>query len=56
MERVTGGFVRHLVRGELAQLLIDERQQFLRGFGIARTNCAQQLSDFGHGRDRREQA
>ena len=26
LERVTGGFMGHLVRGEFAQLLIDERQ------------------------------
>ena len=56
MERVTGGLMGHLVRGKFAQLFIDERQHFLRGFGIARMNRAQQLSDFGHGRDRGEQA
>ena len=49
MERVTGGFVGHLVRGEFAQLLIDERQQFLRGFGIAVLDGFEESRDVAHG-------
>ena len=35
LERMAGGFARHLVRGHAAQFVIDERQQFLRRFGVA---------------------
>ena len=35
LESLAGALARHLVRGQLAQFLINEREQFLGGLGIA---------------------
>jgi hypothetical protein len=38
----------HLLRRELAQLVVDQRQQLLGGLGIALLNCAQNLRNITH--------
>lgn len=35
LQRLAWRFIRHLVRGELAQFSIDQRQKLLGGFRIA---------------------
>jgi len=42
---VAGGLVGHLQRRELAQLLIDQRQQFIGGMGVALLDA---IEDAGH--------
>ena len=49
LERVAGGFVRHLMPGEPAQLVIDQREQLGRGLGIALLDGVQQPGDVAHG-------
>ena len=56
LERVAGWFVRHARRGEVAQLIIDERQKLIRGLGIAAFDALQDERDLtggGRGRLRR---
>jgi len=48
LERLSGGFVSHLARGEPAQFLIDQRQKLIGGFGIAGFNGAKKLGRFTH--------
>jgi hypothetical protein len=45
LECLTGGFVRHPVRRQFAQLLIDQRKQFVRGVGIALLDGGQDLGN-----------
>jgi hypothetical protein len=45
LERISRGLVRHPGRGELAQLLIDEREQFISGFRVATLNGVEDASD-----------
>ncbi len=49
LEGVAGGFAGHLVRGQFAQLFIDNRKQFLRGPGIAAPDGSEQMGDVRHG-------
>ena len=48
LECLTGLFVGHLVRGKFAQLLIDQRQQFVGGSAIALLDGCQDVSDIAH--------
>ena len=48
LQRLPGGLVGHLVVGELAQLLVDEGQQLLRGRRIALLDGVQDLRDLTH--------
>ena len=41
--------VRQVCGGELAEFVVDEREQFGRGPGVARLDGIQELSDVGHG-------
>ena len=43
-----GAFTGHLVRGQLAQFFVNERQQFLRGIGITLLDSVQNTGDFAH--------
>jgi hypothetical protein len=45
---VPGGFIRHPVRGEAPQFLIDKRQQLLSGGGIACLGGMQNGCDLAH--------
>ena len=45
---MTRRFVGHPARGEVAQFLVNERQQFLRGFGIAFLSTFQDAGDVAH--------
>lgn len=44
LERMTGSLVGHLVRREPPQFVIDQRQQFVRGFGVTVLNGVEDLS------------
>ena len=48
LERLPGGFVRHFLRSELAQLFIDERQEFVRRVRVAPINALQNDGEFAH--------
>jgi len=49
LEGLAGGFVRHPGRGQLAQLFIDQREQFVGGVGIALLDGRQDVSHIAHG-------
>lgn len=42
-------FPRHLERGEAAEFLIDEREQFIGGIRVALLHRAEDLSHVAHG-------
>ena len=46
-ERLAGWLTRHLARGESAQLIINEREQFLGGFGIALLDAVDRSTSLG---------
>jgi len=48
LEGVAGRFLGHLVRCQLAQFLIDQREQFLCGFAIALLDALKDLGDVAH--------
>src|SRR5262249_2090856 len=48
LQRVSCGLIRHFGSGELAQLLIDQRQQFCGGFRIALFDGRQEVSEIAH--------
>src|ERR1035441_5643287 len=48
LECVAGRFVRHFVRGEPPQFLIEEWQQFVPGLGVAFLHGGKNLSDIAH--------
>ena len=48
LQRLVRRFVGHLVGGELAQFFIDQRQQFIGGFGVAVFDGLQNLGDVAH--------
>jgi hypothetical protein len=48
LERLTGRFVRHFVRGQPPQFLIDQWQQFVPGLGVALFHRSEDLSDVAH--------
>src|SRR5262245_2010489 len=49
LQGVAWSFAGHLVRGEPAQVLIHERQQFCRGFGVALMCRLQNTGEVAHG-------
>lgn len=50
LERVAGALARHLVRGQFAQLLIDEREQLIGGLRLASFNGLENARDVAHAR------
>lgn len=48
LQRVTGGFGRHLVCGHAAQFIVNERQQFLRSLGVSFFDGRENASDLAH--------
>ena len=50
LQRLPGRLLGHPLGGELAQLVVDERQELLRGVRVALLDGAQDSSDFGHRR------
>src|SRR5207244_10740687 len=48
LERVAGGFLGHLERGQVAQLLINQWQKLLRGAAIALLNAIETLGSIAH--------
>jgi len=51
LERLSGFFLGHFIRGELAQFLVDQRQQLTGRLPVASINRVEQLGDLGHSRD-----
>ena len=49
LQGVPGRLLSHLDRRQFAQLLIDQRQQFCRGLGVALTDRLQKMSHVAHG-------
>src|SRR5262249_20882400 len=47
-QRLPRLFLRHLLHGEPAQLVVDQRQQLFRGSGIALLDGGQDARDVGH--------
>jgi hypothetical protein len=45
---MAGGFVRHLVRGQLAEFVVNLRQEFGGGFGIAVLDAIEESRDITH--------
>ena len=48
LQRLARRFIPHLVRGELPQLVVNQRQQLLRRSWITRFNLAEDLGDIVH--------
>ena len=48
LQRISRGFVRHFGGGKLTQLLIDQRQQFICGFGVAALDSLDHPGDVAH--------
>jgi hypothetical protein len=48
LQRLVRRFVGHLVGGELAQFFIDQRQQFISGFGVALFDGVENVGDVVH--------
>ena len=48
LERLAGRFFGHLLAGELAQFIIDQRQQLIGGVRIAVLDRVQDASDLAH--------
>ena len=48
LERVVGRFVRHVPGRQLAQLVVDERQQLRRGVWVAGVDGGQDARDIRH--------
>src|SRR6266508_620522 len=48
LQGLTRGFVRHLVRGQFAQLVVNQWQQFVRSFAIALLGQSENLRDVAH--------
>jgi len=48
LKGVSGRFMGHFLRGELAQFVVNEREQFGRRLAVAGRGGAQELSDLGH--------
>jgi hypothetical protein len=49
LERLTGGFVRHPGGRQFTQFLIDQREQFVGGLGIASLDGRQDARYIAHG-------
>ncbi len=50
---MTRRLVRHLVRRQPAQFLIDQREKFGRGFAIAPLDALEDVGDIAHTTERR---
>ena len=48
VERLTGPLLSQLLRGESAQLVIDQRQELVRGLRVALFHGGQDAGDVGH--------
>jgi len=48
LQRVAGGFIRHFGGRQPPQLFIDQRQQFIGGFGVAALNSLDYPGDIAH--------
>jgi hypothetical protein len=48
VERVIGPFLGHIRRGQLAQLVVNQRQELCRGVWVAMLNRIQEASDLVH--------
>ena len=48
LKSLSGFFIGHPYDGEFAQLLINERKQFIGGFGVAMFDGVEDLSDVAH--------
>ena len=53
LERMADGFIRHLLRGQFAQFLIDQRQQLIRSVGVTLLHTVEDGGDFAHCSGRR---
>ena len=51
LQRLPRFLLRHLRRRQLAQFFIDQREQLIARFRIARINGIEQLGEVGHGGD-----
>ena len=49
LQRLAGFLISHADNGQLAQLLIDQRQQLIGRLRLARFNGVEQLGNVGHG-------
>lgn len=49
LQGLAGRFTRHFLRGELAQFLIDQRQELVGGVGIALIHAPEDDGEFAHG-------
>ena len=49
LQRLSGFLIGHADDGQLAQFLIDQRQQLIGRLRIARINGVEQLGNVGHG-------
>jgi hypothetical protein len=54
LERVPGRFLGHLVSGQLTQLFINQRQQFLGGAAVALPDAFEDPRDVAHGSGTRD--
>ena len=48
LKRMSRLFPRHLLRGQLAQFLIDQRQQFVGGIAVALLRAVENARDIAH--------
>lgn len=48
LKSVAGRFVRHSVGREFAQFVVDERKQFISGFGLTALDRSKNVSDIAH--------
>jgi hypothetical protein len=48
LQRVSGRFAGHFVRGDFSQLIVNQRQQFVRGRGLATMHGFEDLSYVVH--------
>jgi hypothetical protein len=53
VERLPRHFLREFRRGQLAQLVVDQRQELLGRVRVAGFDAGQDVSDFVHGRHQR---
>jgi hypothetical protein len=50
LQSLARGFVRHSMRGKLAQFVVNERKQFLSGLGLALLQAVEDARDLAHER------
>jgi hypothetical protein len=49
LQRLAGGFAGHPLRGQSAQFLIDQREKFFGGFGVAVLDAVENARNVAHG-------